>query len=71
MYIFWKYITDAVCWYFCQAHFMLFVLTKRNFVNLNKGKITLIILPCGRVSLAMSWRRVWFILIENSGKQKK
>ena len=29
--------------------------TSRNFVNQNKGKITLKIFPWGRVSLAMSW----------------
>ena len=46
---------NAVRWYFCQAHLMLFVLNPpKNFVNQNKGKITLIILPWGIVSLAMS-----------------
>ena len=38
-----------------QAHFMLFLIqTKINFVNLNKGKITLEHVPMGRMSLAMS-----------------
>ena len=63
MQIFCKYITDSslnngMRWYFfCHANFMLFVLKPKTiFVNQNKGKITIIILPWGRVSLAKSWR---------------
>ena len=39
-----------------STHNALCIETKLNFVNQNKGKITLIILPRGRVSLAMSLR---------------
>ena len=38
--------------------------TKINFVNLNKGKITLLILPFSYELM------LWFISTENGGKQK-
>ena len=38
----------------CNTLYALCIETKRNFVNQNKGKITLIIFPRGKVSLAMS-----------------
>ena len=41
---------------FSSTLYVLFIEAKRNFVNQDKGKITLIIFPWGRISLAMSWR---------------
>ena len=51
-----------------STHSALCIETKRNFVNQNKGKITLKIFPWAEWVLL--WVDVWFISIENSGKQK-
>ena len=60
----WKYITDSSLKMLCVGFFVFFlsrtlyslcIEAKRKFVNQNKGVITLIIVPLGRVSLAMSW----------------
>ena len=45
--------------------------TKINFVNQNKGKITLIIFLWARVSLAMSWRSGSFQLKTVANKKVK
>ena len=45
--------------------------TKINFVNQNKGQITLILFPWGRVSLAMSWRSGSFQLKMVANKKLK
>ena len=49
----------------------LFIETKKNFVNQNKGKIILIIFPWDWVSLAMSWRSGSFQLKAVANKKEK
>ena len=59
---------NDVRWYFLSSTlYVICIQTKINFVDQNKGKITLSTFPWGRVSLAMMF---WFISIENGGKQK-
>ena len=56
---------------FVKQTLCLCVETKTNFVNQNKGKITLIIFPWDRVILAMSWRSGSFRLKMVANKKVK
>ena len=76
MHIIWKYMTDRslkmLCVVFLSSTlYALCVETKINFVNQNKGKITLVIFPWNRESLAMSWRSGFFRLKMVANKKAK
>ena len=61
---------NAVCWYFCQAHFMLFVLKpKENLLTRKKGNNS-DNHPMGQSKFSYELT-FWYISIKNGGKQKK
>ena len=56
-------------WYFCQAHFMLFVLKPNEFCKLEHREDNSYNLPMGQSKFSDELT-FWFISIENGGKQK-
>ena len=68
MHIFWIYnrqlLKNAVRWYFCQAHFMLFVLKPKQREDNSYN------LPIGQSKFSYELK-FYFISIENGGKQKQ